>query len=303
MKTIKEEMSKFSNISGSNVALSAILNDGRLMTELRLLGLSKENVIANMPLISAYQDDRKYCEKCPGLEKCVKEPSPQMEMKIKKENGHLSRIYSPCHLYIEQDMLRKSYIYRDFADEWLSFSFSTIRNNSERFKSFMKEWNFSISHPDKNWLYLEGEMGSGRSFLLACAANTEAGEGHSKIAYINANRRFDELKSLSVSNKYLFAKQMDLLENCDLLVIDDFGSEFKSDYVRDQIVLPLLFERSKKNLRVYFTSDYTLDEIRTLYGTNRAAEIQAKVLVETIKARINKITTIYPGVEAKTNAN
>jgi hypothetical protein len=37
------------------------------------------------------------------------------------------------------------------------------------------------------------------------------------------------------------------LENCDLLVIDDFGSEFKSDYVRDQIVMPLLNERAKNN--------------------------------------------------------
>ena len=145
-------------------------------------------------------------------------------------------------------------------------------------------------------------MGSGRSFLLASYANLSVSQGQS-VAFINANKRFDELKGLAISARGLFEKKMVELETCSLLVIDDFGSEFKSDYVRDQIVLPLLNERAKNNRLTFFASDYTPDEIQALYSNDKTAAIYARSLANLIRSHIAKVTVVKKGFETHLGEN
>jgi primosomal protein DnaI len=80
---------------------------------------------------------------------------------------------------------------------------------------------------------------------------------------------------------------MKTLESIEYLVIDEFGSEFKSDYVRDQIVLPLLSERSKEHRITFFASDYSLEEIEELYGAKYGGRLIAKKLVSLIKNNLD----------------
>jgi primosomal protein DnaI len=216
-------------------------------------------------------------------------------MKLVWLNGLLQREYSPCDLYMAKERLLQGYLYRDFPEEWLT-SMPASLGRSTRVKEALGTMVLAAKNPEQPWAYFTGAMGSGRSFLLATYANLLVSQGN-RVAFINANKRFDELKGMAISARGLFEKKMAELESCYLLVIDDFGSEFKSDYVRDQIVLPLLNERAKNNRLTFFASDYTPDEIQTLYSNDKTAAIYAKSLVNLIRSHIGKVSVVAKGFE------
>jgi primosomal protein DnaI len=295
MDPIKDSLKAYAPKTSNNEALRAILADPAFLKELHALGLGEEAIEENLPLVSSYQDDRSYCAHCPGLEACQKDPNPQATMKLVWLNGLLQREYSPCELYMAKQRLLQGYLYRDFPEEWLS-SMPNALGRSTRTRDALGAMNLASKSPAQPWAYFTGVMGSGRSFLLATYANLFVSQGLS-VAFINANKRFDELKGMAISARGLFEKKMAELETCYLLIIDDFGSEFKSDYVRDQIVLPLLNERAKNNRLTFFASDYTPDEIQTLYSSDKTAAIYAKSLVNLIRSHIAKVCVVEKGFE------
>src|SRR5574344_2824625 len=296
MDELKDKIQSYAPKNATNKALNDVLSDGALLEELRKSGITERTIERELPLVSSYQDDRAYCLHCPGLDQCQKEPNPQMAMKLVFVDGLLQREYSPCELSLEKNRLLNGYLYRDFPEAWLGNTLKGLPRTT-RVKVVMSAFASALKDPLKNWVYLTGDMGSGRSYLLATFCNNLV-DGGSKVAFINANKRFDELKGLAISARALFEKRMGELENCDLLVIDDFGSEYKSDYVRDQIVMPLLTERAKNNLLTIFLSDYSLDEIKELYSSTRSSGILARRMVELIQSKIEGETIVEKGLEA-----
>ena len=113
---------------------------------------------------------------------------------------------------------------------------------------------------------------------------------------MNGAKRFDELKTLAIKNRKQFDTIMGQLETCGTMVIDDFGNEFKSEYIRDQILLPLLSERSRSGLRTDFTSQYNLDEIKQLYSIHKSY-IEGARVSKLIEKNIDKVVTLEPGLE------
>jgi len=295
MDELKDKIQSYAPKNATNKALNDVLSDGALLEELRKSGITERTIERELPLVSSYQDDRAYCLHCPGLDQCQKEPNPQMAMKLVFVDGLLQREYSPCELSLEKNRLLNGYLYRDFPEAWLSNTLKGLPRTT-RVKVVMSAFANALKDPLKNWVYLTGDMGSGRSYLLATFCNNLV-DGGSKVAFINANKRFDELKGLAISARALFEKRMGELENCDLLVIDDFGSEYKSDYVRDQIVMPLLAERAKNARRTFFASDFSLEEIQSLYSTDKTSAIYAKQLVGFISSRISAPIKVEKGFE------
>jgi hypothetical protein len=291
----KDVVDKFvkKKADGSSL-LSAIERDPTLRGELQKLGISEEEIKNYVPLLSAYQDSKDYCLKCPGLEACLA-PSPRMAMGLTiLDSGKLGETMGPCVLALKKEKLLGSYVYRDFPEEWLALSLRSFRN--ERASS-VKE---ALVHAQKDethpWAFLTGQRGTGKSYFLAAFANDFALRGN-LVAFMNANKRFDELKGMAIANKPFFDKTMALLESCPLLVIDDFGSEYKSDYVRDQIVMPLLNERAKKHRMTFFASAFTLKEVADLYASNRSSALMAKQLADLIGSSIVGETLVPAGLD------
>lgn len=295
MKELKEDLSNYVPSKKSDVALNEILSDAPFLEKLRKMGLSQKDIVENLALISTYHDDSGYCAHCPGLEKCAKVPTPQVSMELISLDGVLSRSFGPCAKYLAKEKLKDAYLYRDFPEEWLDVTPKSLPRTDRVAGVFtaFRDASRDNAHP---WVYLVGSLGSGRSYLLASYANGLASTG-AKVAFINANKRFDELKGLAIANKILFDRQLKALEECDLLVIDDFGSEFKSPYVRDQIVLPLLSERAKNARLTFFSSDFSIEEIQGLYADSKASLIVAKQLANLLTNEIKAPVTVKKGFE------
>lgn len=282
----------------SNNLLNEILSNASLLKELNDLGIKEEEIPFYIPLLITYLDAKKTCDNCKGLDKCESESlhlRPELSI---GSSGRLIFSLGPCSLYAKQLKIDTNFLYRDFDSSWNGLNIGITKKN-KRLNEVGKEIaNAAFKGKDGfNWCYLCGSSGSGKSYLLAAFANFFAEKGKS-VCFIDTLKRFDELKGYSIKNKPMFMEMMGKLEKCDLLVLDGFGNEYKSDYVRDQILLPLLNARNKNKLATFFSSEFSLNEIETLYSTTKSGSILAHRLVEVIKRNISKETILECGIDS-----
>lgn len=252
-----------------NSLLDSIMADKALMKTIHELGIIDEEVPFYLPLLASYQKNQEEVKKDPDSLVMVLEIS---------DAGKLTSHYEESPKAKQEHLLKNNYIMRDFPATWLNASLKSFRTDRE------KELKVKIVKAIKNkeWFYLYGPLGAGKSYAMAAVLNDLAAKGK-KVAFINANKCFEYLKGLAINDKKRFETSMRSLSEVEYLAIDDFGSEFKSDYVRDTIVLPLLLERSKNHLFTIFSSDYSLDEIRELYNFKYGANILSNKLASMIK--------------------
>ncbi len=261
--------------------LEDVKNDKELMNLLNQLGITDEEIPSYLPLLITYQDNRKEVKNDPNTLQMVLEIS---------DSGKLTCRYEETEFAKEERRLLENYFIRDFSDSWLDASLKSFRSGRE--KELKKHIALSLKDKFKNWFFVYGSLGVGKSYALASFSNDMAKKGK-KVAFINANKRFDELKGLAIKDKDAFDKTMNELITLDCLVIDDFGSEYKSDYVRDQIVIPLLNERSKRHGMTLISSDYSLSEIEELYGNKYSSKILARKLVSLIRNNLKDVGAEY----------
>ncbi len=279
ISNVKTEFSKDKKRVDS--LLNEILADKELMEILHNLGLKDEEIPTYLPLLATYQDNRKEIEEDPEAYQMVLEIS---------DSGKLTSHYEETEKQKEARHLSENYYIRDFSDEWLNASLKSFRTDRE--KNLKKQITASLKDSYKNWFYLYGDLGTGKSYAFAAFCNDLARKGK-KVCFMNATKRFDELKGMAIKNKETFDKVMKTIYNLDYLVIDDFGNEYKSDYVRDQIVMPILVERTKNHKPTFFTSDYSLKEIEELYSNKFGTQILAKRLVKLIRDNLKSESSEY----------
>ena len=183
----------------------------------------------------------------------------------------------------------KQFQIRDFEDKWLDSSLRELDKNAPRKQAILK-YNKFLKNEPVEWIYLYGGTGSGRSLVAATMCVDAASKNLGPICYLNCAKRVRELADLSNDKKAAsdFQKLLDQYCNAKILVLDDFGNEFINDYIRDTIIYPIISARSNKGLLTIFTSDFTFDEIETLYSTSKAGQIRAHQLVNSIKASAKK---------------
>ena len=250
---------------------------------IRDLGISDQEVEDNISKIYDFAFDVEYCKKCPGVKKCAK-ANPLLCIKIVYDHGLVDRQLVPCKELLKQIAFQRQFVIHDFEDDWMDARLNTIDRNKGRGEALLKYVDFTQNKVN-GWIYLTGTKNSGRSYFAAAITIDAARKEKGPICFLDSTLRLRELSDLSRDKKKEeFDKKLALYSNVPILVFDDFGNEFKSDYVRDAILFPILSTRASKKLLTIFTSDFTISEIQTLYGTSKAGEIRAKQLANLIKS-------------------
>ena len=118
----------------------------------------------------------------------------------------------------------------------------------------------------------------GKTFITALFAKTFVEKKLGKAAFLHTPSCFRSLTDLCFHQKERFAVDFSRLLQADLLIFDDFGTEYKSEFIRDSILFPLLNEALQKKKTVCFTSVYTLRDIETMYALKEPNSPKAREL-------------------------
>lgn len=115
-------------------------------------------------------------------------------------------------------------------------------------------------------LFFYGTVGTGKSFLSGCVARELLQKGYSVI-YFSATGLFETLARYSFDTKsketlYNFYKD---LYNCDLVIIDDLGTEVTNSFVASQL-FSCLNERHIRRKSCIISTNLSLEELRDRYS-------------------------------------
>ena len=247
------------------------------------LGIPAEKIEENIVKIYDLVRDITYCSKCPGVKKCAKS-NPLLCTRIIYSQGEVDRQMVPCKELLKDITFKKQFIVRDFEEEWLDSNLRTIDRNSGRRQAMVKYHEF-MKDKKASWIYLTGSKNSGRSYFAASLIVDAARHDRGPVCFANSTLRLRELYDLGYSKKKDdFDKKLELYSNVPILVLDDFGNEFKNDFVRDAILFPILSTRASKRLLTIFTSDFSVADIEALYSNTKAGAIRAKQIAKLILA-------------------
>ncbi len=129
-------------------------------------------------------------------------------------------------------------------------------------------WNY-INHFDKEYnnLLLYGNTGVGKTFLANCIAKELLDRAHTVI-YLTAFQLFDILEKNKFGkgeDNFEFQNQFDYILDCDLLIIDDLGTELNNSFVNVQLYL-CINERFLRRKSTIISTNLSLDNINTIYS-------------------------------------
>ena len=256
-----------------------IYSNPAAMKYLRQNKISDEVIENEIVKIYDFVSDLNFCKKCPGLSACNKQ-TPRLCTRITYQNGVISRELVPCKKYLEFIKFQSQFKVRDFPDEWLNTEIKKMDKTAER-KEAIEKYTKYFKGENSEWLYLMGEEGTGRSFLAANIAIDIAKKDLGPVSFIDVSSRFKELASTKDNDK--FNALLESYASVPVLVLDDLGNEYKSDFVRENILFAILNKRAKKHLYTIITSDFNINDIAYMYQTNQASKPKAEQIKRLLK--------------------
>ena len=267
-------------------SLSDIRNDELVYPFLQNeLKLSNKEAEVNIAALLDYQEDVHYCASCPGMERCDK-LHPHFRLTLARDGSFIVRHYNPCEKMLSLASFKQRYLRCSFPESWCEDDLRNIEKSQSARKDAIMEMAKVIKGLSSNWLYLYGGAGSGKSYMLACLANMitkKNGPG----AFANTSELLDELKELSIKNKEGFRDMMESLSQASILVLDDFGNEYKTEYTYVNVLFPLLNARDKSGLPTAFASDFPVESIGKMYK-DKIGAVRAEQLTNLLKRRCKK---------------
>ena len=131
--------------------------------------------------------------------------------------------------------------------------------------SFCHDMVDHFAHKKENILFY-GNVGVGKSFLSCCVAKELLDKGYS-VLYFSSAQLFDVLASSTFdkdSKENLYTTKEDIY-NCDLVVIDDLGTELINSFVSSSL-FALLNERLLCNKSTIISTNLSLKDLRDMYS-------------------------------------
>ena len=243
-------------------------SDGRELLEQakqQNLALQQERqMLAETCFEPGYLDDSPLCHICGGtgyvgsnMCECLRELCRQEQ---KKEVSILSGSTDSFQKF------RLDY-YPDRIDPKYGASPRTIM---ERNFQCCRRYALSFSGDAGNLLFVGG-TGLGKTFLSACIARTVADRGFS-VAYETANHLFGKLEQAKFNPSEESRREADMLLACDLLIIDDLGTEMPGQFVTAALY-SLLNDRLLAGKPMVISTNLTVEEMNRRYSPQIASRL------------------------------
>ncbi len=147
---------------------------------------------------------------------------------------------------------------------------AAAKNALEQCRRFVRDFDTSFQN-----IYLFGDTGVGKTFLSHCIAGELLGTGHS-VLYFSAARLFDLLADQAFGRDT--AANADSVLDCDLLILDDLGTELTNAFTLSRFFV-CLNERLLHERSTLISSNLSLPNLLSLYSDRIFSRITSSFLV------------------------
>ena len=147
-------------------------------------------------------------------------------------------------------------------------------NNLDKIYEKMKQYCDIFPNTEKN-IVISGTVGTGKSYLAGCIANELISKDFN-VVFISAcelNSILIKYHTAPVDEKGVY---LDLLISCDLLVIDDLGSEPIYKNVTEEYLLMIITERMLKGNPFIITTNLEQEQLLDRYGDRTLSRLNDK---------------------------
>ena len=211
-----------------------------------------------------YLDDSPVCDRCGGIGyigstmcECLRELCSQEQ---KKELTLLSGGRENFAQF-------KLEYYPDTVDSRYGASPRMIMERNFR---TCKNYALNFSKESGNLLFVGG-TGLGKTFLSACIARAVVDRGYS-VVYETASRLFTKLEQARFNPTEENRSEADKLNQCDLLIIDDLGTELPGQFVTAALY-SLMNDRILSGKPMVISTNLNVDEAARRYSPQIASRL------------------------------
>lgn len=223
-----------------------------LRKHIRNLSAQKRNLLLSAGLPDDYLEPIYDCPHCrdtgyQGQEKC--HCFKQAEIALLYEQSGIQTMLQ------SENFSTLSYEYYQGED------LTRFQNTVITCKNFINNFN-----SDYHNLFFYGTVGTGKSFLSGCIAKELLECGHS-IIYFSAAGLFDTLSKVKFDYKSadeLYKSYEDIFQ-CDLLIVDDLGTEYTNNFVNSQL-FSLINQRHLHQKATIISTNLSLEDFRNRYS-------------------------------------
>lgn len=244
-------------LGGANTMDQVKKNNQALQAERKAL------ILANFP--AEYAEEKPLCEKCGGsgyigtaMCSCLAEICRQEQ---KKE---LSLLACGEHRFAD--------FHLDYYPETVDPQYGVSpRVVMGRILSICQKYAGDFTPTSGNLLF-NGSTGLGKTMLSACIATVVAEKGYS-VAYETAAHLFGKLEKDHFRPDEESAEAVKKLHTCDLLIMDDLGTELPGNFTVAALYT-LLNDRLLAGKPMIISTNLNIDEIRARYSPQIASRLE-----------------------------
>ncbi|WP_052255963.1 primosomal protein DnaI [Salinicoccus sp. YB14-2] len=212
-------------------------------------------------------------------------------------NGRANMFYTPCPIKVRNDeFIKRENLIQSYhvPEDIKNATFDTIylddaSNRNVLLKKAIQVTDAVASETNYRGLYIHGEFGIGKSYILGCIANELKEKAVSSlIVYVPEILR--DLKAGfrdgTTDEKY------NLIKNAHVLILDDLGAEDVTPWARDEVITGILHHRMVQKLPTFISSNFSIDDLEYRYARtkeNGIEETKARRMTERIRALCEEV--------------
>lgn len=150
-----------------------------------------------------------------------------------------------------------------FPDDELVDGVNTQRRIAMRAQRMCREYADTYPQTDTLNILLTGKTGLGKTFLLHCIENRLVDRGFSPVC-VTAYRLFETMRGAHFSDEEK-KREFDHLMRCDILMIDDLGTEPMMQNITCEYLFTLLNERLVQRRHTVIATNLSVLELKEQY--------------------------------------
>ena len=277
------------------------LNNESFRVLVEKLNMDKNKLYKYTSSIENSAIELEHCMKCKGLSTCKNEMPGYCNLPD-VDGDSITFTYKACR-FKQKELSKNKYkenlnlfdMPTVLKDARIKDIYTDDSSRTEAIKYILKFLE-NYNNKDSKGLYLHGNFGTGKTYLIAALFNELAKKGE-KSAIIYFPEFLRSLKASFQKSEYedaTFSEKYEYIKKVPLLLIDDIGAENVTAWGRDEILGTLLQYRVNESLPTFFTSNLNIEELENNLAVtkDKSDKVKARRIIERIKMLTNDIEII-----------